>query len=414
MFKSFHKLLESTFWNNFIHLSLNQGTNVLVALIVTPYLFQTLGEVEFGLVNLALTTIMLLSILVNYGFHLNGPRRLALLRADKFGTQVLINEILQTRILLSFTAALLLLIVVKLGNYFPGHQDLLIYSSILLLNEAIFPFLILQGFDRISWVSIANPISKGLYLLAVVWLIKEPSDAFLVNFLLGLTALTVNTGLLIFIFRAEGFLFVWTPIGRIFTQLKGNFQFFLSTIAGHISIHGGLIILSNFVSEFEIGQYSLSQRIAFLLRLIPTFIIQSILQKAAKLHGKDVRLFDKYLSVAYRGGLLATFMLGFIVLFTSKYIILLLSGEYIAYSTQILQVLAFIPFCSALNVSNMVRILVKEQKKVLALSTWITTVFMIISAVIGSMIYGGIGLAIALLFTEFVSFLVHFYFLRTK
>ena len=60
-----------------------------------------------------------------------------------------------------------------------------------------------------------------------------------------------------------------------------------------------------------------------------------------------------------------------------------------------------------LNFKNIIKILVEEKKKILNKATWITVFFMISLSIIMSFYFGGKGLAIALLFSEFISFIVH-------
>ena len=74
-----NKRVKNIFVKNFINLSLNQGVNILIAIIVTPILFQNLGDIQFGLVNYAFSIFMLMSILVSYGYHLNGPKQISIL-----------------------------------------------------------------------------------------------------------------------------------------------------------------------------------------------------------------------------------------------------------------------------------------------------------------------------------------------
>ena len=67
---------------NFFNLIINQGINIFIALLTTRILFSTLGEAQYGLVNLALSVVLLSSITVSYGYHLNGPKRIALFRDE--------------------------------------------------------------------------------------------------------------------------------------------------------------------------------------------------------------------------------------------------------------------------------------------------------------------------------------------
>ena len=45
--------MKKIFLKNFFNLIVNQGVNILVAIIATPILFQKLGESSFGLMNLS-------------------------------------------------------------------------------------------------------------------------------------------------------------------------------------------------------------------------------------------------------------------------------------------------------------------------------------------------------------------------
>ena len=186
-----------------------------------------------------------------------------------------------------------------------------------------------------------------------------------------------------------------------------NFDFFFSSIAGHISIHGGIIILSNFIDNIELGKFALAQRIGMLLRMIPIFITQAVLQNASVINQNRKSYLNDYLNKFYLKGLLFTFVIGILVTVTSKWIIIFLSGEEILYSQEILSLLSFIPFLGMLNFKNIIKILVEEKKKILNKATWITVFFMISLSIIMSFYFGGKGLAIALLFSEFISFIIH-------
>ena len=182
---------------------------MLSALLITPYLFQRLGEDQYGLVNLGLSVVMLLSILVNYGFHLNGPKRLALLIDEPKQQSVLINEVLWTKFVLSLVLIILLLLTVFVFDLFPNYGLILSFSSVILLGEVFFPMFILQGFDRLSLVSTTNVISKLFYLVGIFVFVNTTDDAIWVNFLFGMSSFVVNILLLIFIYRKWQLEFLW-------------------------------------------------------------------------------------------------------------------------------------------------------------------------------------------------------------
>jgi PST family polysaccharide transporter len=400
-------LFRGIFTKNFFNLIINQGINIVIALFATRILFQRLGEAQFGLVNLALSVVLLLSITVSYGYHLNGPKRIALFRGECEKKQTLINEIIVIRIIIAIGMATILFCLTYFFGFFKTYATFLYYSLILLFSQALFPMFYFQGNDKIAWFSLVNILAKSGYLLLIVFFIKTPEDATSVNFFFGFTALIVYIIFWVIIYKKEKIKWVWVSIHNIKKRFVENFQFFISSIAGHISIHGGLIILASFVNNSNLGEFSLAQKIGLLMRMVPVFFTQAVLQKATILFEKDEIEFNSYVNRIFIIGLSVTFLMGLMVIILSKWIIFLLAGSYVVYSETILKILAFIPFLSMLNFNNMIKILVDEKKHLLTKATWITAIIMLILATFGSYYYGGYGLSIALVLTEIVSFIVY-------
>ena len=400
-------MFKGIFIKNFFNLIINQGINIFIALLATRILFRTLGEAQYGLVNLALSVVLLSSITVSYGYHLNGPKRIALFRDESEKKETLINEIIVTRIIIAIGMAIILFCLTYFLGFFKSYAALLYYSLILLFSQALFPMFYFQGNDKIAWASIVNAFAKVAYLLLIVLFIKRPEDATYVNFLFGITALIVYIVSWIIIYKKEKIKWAWVSIHNIKKRFVENFQFFISSIAGHVSIHGGLIILANFVNSSVLGEFALAQKIALLMRMVPVFFTQAILQKASILFKSDKTEFNRYVNRIFIIGLSITFAMGLITIIFSKWIIFLLAGSQVLYSEAILKILAFIPFMSMLNFNNMIKILVDEKKHLLTKATWVTAIVMLVLATIGGYYYGGYGLSIALVITEIVSYIVH-------
>ena len=400
-------MFKGVFIKNFFNLIINQGVNIFVALLATRVLFSTLGEAQYGLVNLALSVVLLSSVTVRYGYHLNGPKRIALFRDELVKKQALINEIITTRTIIAVGMAIILFCMTYFFGFFKSYATLLYYSLVLLFGQALFPMFYFQGNDKISGVTLVNTFAKGAYLLLIILFIKTPKDGVYVNFLLGATSIVVYVFFWISIYKKEKIKWVWSRVNNIKNRLIENFHFFISTIAGHVSIHGGLIILANFVNNSVLGEFALAEKVALLMRMVPVFFTQAILQKATIFFEKDQTQFNSYVNKIFIIGLSITFGMGLTAIILSKWIIFLLAGSHVIYSETILKILAFIPFLSMLNFKNMIKILVEEKKQLLTKATWITAIVMLILATIGSYYYGGYGLSVALVLTEILSFIVY-------
>mgnify|MGYP000154703989 FL=1 len=401
-----NKKSKNIFIKNFTNLSLNQGINILIAIVATPILFQNLGDSQFGLVNLAFSIFMLISIVVSYGYHLNGPKQISLLNKLEKEADT-IKDIVSLRLFIAIIISIVIIALIYLTDFFNGYELIILFSIPILFSEAIHPVFYLQGKNNLSVLAILNAFSKLFYLGLIILSIKNQNDAFKVNLLYGSVLSLVFLVYWGLFFYKNKLKFHFVDLDKIKFRLKENFQFFMSSVAGHISIHSGIIILKLFVNNSELGKFALANKIAFLLRMIPVFIVQSVLQNASIINQNNPLALKKYLNYYFKRGLILTFITGLFFTIFSKWIIIIFSGQEIIYSNQILSVLSFIPFLAMLNFKNILLILVNEKKEILNKATWISAFIMIPLAITLSYYYKGFGLAIALLISEFSSFIVH-------
>jgi len=401
-----NKKSKNIFIKNFTNLSLNQGINILIAIVATPILFQNLGDSQFGLVNLAFSIFMLISIVVSYGYHLNGPKQISLLNKLEKESDT-IKDIVSLRIFIAIIISIVIIALIYLTDFFNGYELIILFSIPILFSEAIHPVFYLQGKNNLSVLAILNAFSKLFYLGLIILSIKNQNDAFKVNLLYGSVLSLVFLVYWGLFFYKNKLKFHFVDLDKIKFRLKENFQFFMSSVAGHISIHSGIIILKLFVNNSELGKFALANKIAFLLRMIPVFIVQSVLQNASIINQNNPLALKKYLNYYFKRGLILTFITGLFFTIFSKWIIIIFSGQEIIYSNHILSVLSFIPFLAMLNFKNILLILVNEKKEILNKATWISAFIMIPLAIVLSYYYKGFGLAIALLISEFSSFIVH-------
>jgi PST family polysaccharide transporter len=401
-----NKKSKNIFIKNFTNLSLNQGINILIAIVATPILFQNLGDSQFGLVNLAFSIFMLISIFVSYGYHLNGPKQISLLNKLEKEADT-IKDIVSLRLFIAIIISTVIIALIYLTDFFNSYELIILFSIPILFSEAIHPVFYLQGKNNLSVLAILNAFSKLFYLGLIILSIKNQNDAFKVNLLYGSVLSLVFLVYWGLFFYKNKLKFHFVDLDKIKFRLKENFQFFMSSVAGHISIHSGIIILKLFVNNSELGKFALANKIAFLLRMIPVFIVQSVLQNASIINQNNPLALKKYLNYYFKRGLILTFIIGLFFTIFSKWIIIIFSGQEIIYSNQILSLLSFIPFLAMLNFKNILLILVNEKKEILNKATWISAFIMIPLAITLSYYYKGFGLAVALLISEFSSFIVH-------
>jgi O-antigen/teichoic acid export membrane protein len=410
----FFHLFRNKSIQNFIFLFLIQSSNILVSLIAMPILIQAIGVDQFGLVNLSLSIIFLFNVLVSFGYNLSGPREIALSQTSYSLMGEKLSEVLASKLALAVISFFLLL---TLGNglgFFKEYRGLLLWSTVLLFSEATATTWFFQGKESMKLVALFNILSKLCYLLLLVWLIKDPPQSFLANFLLGSTALITNLLLLVYIHGSLSIRLVLPGFKRIWQSWKDNIMLFFSGLASHFAVNGGLIVLSFFASAQVLGLYSLAERIAMVLRIVPTLITQAAYPMASKLYEKDKNSFFRFVKKVQLSSMGSGLAISLIVYGLAPQVIRLLSGDTLTSSIDFLRVLAFLPFLASLNISNMLIILVTDQKKVLFNATWTFCLYMLSASIILTRLFGGMGLAFSLLSTELFIYGISLFLLNTK
>ena len=89
---------------------------------------------------------------------------------------------------------------------------------------------------------------------------------------------------------------LWINSINFFKRINENIHFTLSSLAGYLSVSSSLIIISFFVDNKELGQFSIAQKIGLLIRMLPVFITQSVLQIASRKNNDNLEEFNNYIS----------------------------------------------------------------------------------------------------------------------
>ena len=402
--------IKSIFSLNFINLSLNQAVNIIATLIYTPILFQTLGDENFGLIHLAFSILTLYAIFVRFGYDFNAPVKIAKI-SENFEEVSYVNRIISLRVFLSMMLFLISIPIIFL--FFESNfNKILIFSFTILISESLNPLFYLQGKNKILPQVILNFLSKSIYIILILLFISGSNDAYLANFFYGLSISVFYIIYWIRYFNKSAIRNLGFSIKKIIFSIKENFIFFISSTSAHFSINSALILLSIFVNDKELGRFTLAYKVAFILRMIPVFFIQSALQQASKSFTKSKEEYKVYTSKYFKFGLLITFVISSLSYVFSDLIIYIFAHEKINYSSDILSLISFIPFLAMLNFKNLTFILVNDLKFILNKATFYTLIFMLISSLILSYLYGGYGMAITLLLTELFSFLIHYLLIK--
>ncbi len=390
-------------FQNFTFLFITQVSNILISVLSIPLIFKALGTEAFGLVNAAFTIMITMALGISYGYHLSGPREVAIHQDNHQKLSEIFTEIFSSKLILAFISLLLIWGGSFLGA-FSRYSDILLFSSVMILAEAFFPLWFMQGVEEVKLLTISNLCGKLLYILSLVFFIQSPSDAVWVNFSFGASALLVNIGLIFYVIKKWKITLFIPKLKALVNSLKENFSLFISSVAGYLTVNGGVIILSFTATGYELGSFGLAERVIRVVRLFPSIMAQAIYPHASRLYQQDRLSFFRFVKKTYAASLLLTLMGSVLLYLLAPYIIYFFAKDPLEDAVLLLRVLSLVPFLATLNIANVLLVLVKSENKLLLKSTFISFVFMLLVATLGAQYYGALGMSIGLLLTELMFF----------
>ena len=116
-------------FSNFFALSVVQGANFLIPLVIMPYVISRIGIDWFGVISVAQVTMIYLSTIADYGFNLTATREVALYRNEQDTEKIsrFFFTVLSTKIIITALLFLVLLVLVSVIPFFKTNS--LLYTT---------------------------------------------------------------------------------------------------------------------------------------------------------------------------------------------------------------------------------------------------------------------------------------------
>lgn len=205
--------------SNFFSLFVVRGIDLILPLILLPFLINRLGVGNYGLVAMSMSLSLYLGSIIQYGFSLTATRDIALNANDKEQLNKKFSLYFTSNILLGLIVATVFLSSISFFDQLNAHKFLYIGSFLYILFYSIFPFWFFQGLEKFKFIAIATITIKIAYLILVLSMVKRSSDYQLVPYLNFISAFFVFIFALTYIFFYERIKFIFPTI----RDLKENY-----------------------------------------------------------------------------------------------------------------------------------------------------------------------------------------------
>lgn len=265
MIKKFKNLINTDdkkrLFSNFISLSVLQGANYLVPLIIVPYLFATLGTEKFGLIVFAQSLVASFGLFVNYGFNLSATKEIAVNQKDIQKISEIYSTVTVIKSVFALIAFLIFIIMIFTFNKFSDDRILYLLTFGTIIESILFPVWFFQGIEKMKYITITYAISKIIVALLIFIIINDESDYLLVPILYFCGAISSGFISISILFKYFKINFYFPSFQQIKFQLLEGWHLFVSNISINLYRNANILILGFLTTPLFVGYYALAEKV---------------------------------------------------------------------------------------------------------------------------------------------------------
>mgnify|MGYP000985384483 CR=1 FL=1 len=272
LFRSNIKVL----FENFVSLGALKAINLIMPLIVLPYVIKIIGLSLYGEIVFAIALINYFIPIVDYSFAITGTREVARSRNNNERLNEIVSEIYFVKGVLCIISIFILVVLIILVPSFNQNALLYIFSIPMLIGNMLFPDWFFQGIEKMKYISVINIVVK-IISVAIIFLFLKTKKDFLVypiSFSLGYM-ISGFIGLYILLNR---FKLKISPIKKdtFIELLKSNFPIFVNQFLPSLYNNTTTFILGLFAPKPSVGIYDALRKLINIFDVIISVISRVI------------------------------------------------------------------------------------------------------------------------------------------
>ncbi len=286
--------IDKKFLTNSIYLYFLKAVNMLVALIVLPYLVKVLGVDLYGLVSFSQVFVAFFLIFVDFGFELSAVSLISSNSGDKKKISEIFSSVIFLKLIILFIVFAIFCILVFSFDELYKNYDLHFLMFGYVIGQGLFPSWVFQGLQEMRYIAFINALVKVLFLISILVLINEPGDYIKYPILYSLGYLLILPFSFVFINKKFGVKFSWVSRKDLIKVFKYSSHFFWSRLAVTIYDGGGLLFIGLVFSDMITGSYAIADKIRKVITSLYSPISQALYPYMTKY--KNISMYKKVFS----------------------------------------------------------------------------------------------------------------------
>lgn len=387
---------------NALYLLSVQGLSYLFPLMTLPYLVQTLGVREYGVLGFSLALSQYGVMLVDFGFNYSATRDISLYRDDAKERCKIFWSVFYAKSILAVAACSALYVVVNLYNH--DFEKVNLYWSFLsIIGAALFPLYYFQGIEKMKFIAIISLLSKLLSLIMIFTLVKSSEDTWVAIAIQSSINLIAALFSLPYLIIRGGLFFYKFKINDLCLEMKKSSDFFLSSVSINLYTTSLTVILGIVSGPQSVGYFVAADKLRAAVQGLIGPVIQAVYPRVSRVMNNSTLEGVRLSLTVFKYQFSFMFIICIVSMLMADYIINMLYGTLYKDIVVTFRVLMIVPI--VVTVSNIAAICImipigmkKEFTKIVTISGVLSLPITFVMA--WQFSYNGV--AISLVFIEFI------------
>ena len=278
---------KNTLFKNTIYKSMLSMVNIVVPLVIGPYIMRLLDVDLYGLYNRVFADFQMFLAFASFGVYTLGVREISKIRNDKEKVSKLFTNLF----VISFLSNMLVLIIYLIFSLITSTglaRVLYLVMSIQIIANVFYVEFVNEALENYKFITIKSIIVKIIYFLAILLVVRNPHDIVIYAVIVSLTNFLNN--IISFIYAKHRISFDFSKI-QIKKYIKPLIAVLVITNADLLYSQLDRVMLGRYVSGVSVTVYYTAYYLISTLSAIPYSIINVSIPRLSYLlkhEGKEI------------------------------------------------------------------------------------------------------------------------------
>lgn len=246
---------------NFFSLTVVQIATYVLPLVSVPIVSRIIGPSNYGIINFGAALITYFTLLISYSFDFSATRKIAKNPEDADNRNKVFSEVFYTQCLLFIFSTIVFIILLFVVPQFRHNLTVIIFSYFICISTLFTQNWLFQAMQDLSKVAIFNLLSKLIFTIAILIVIRKNEDYIWQPFLIGVIQIAVSIWSFVWAVRRYKIHLHRIRFMRCIQVLWEEKMIFISLIFINLYTYTSIVILGLYQNSEQVGYYTSAQRL---------------------------------------------------------------------------------------------------------------------------------------------------------